>query len=738
MADVTFPLSVGGVKRLKDMGDGTYAEVVNSVAYNITGKFREAFEAYDPINGGRWAESKASGDLVFVDGNAAAASYLVISKDPLTAGTETYIEQLEALHFHMPTEIAVACSMSQRTLGQEFSIEAVDTSPQLADIPDIAISSITQTTTTLTIDTVAPHGLSVGKSIGVMGCSNPAANFPSLVVASVPSPTQLTCTAGPGGTIASQTITNPAGAKGSIYFRQRLGRANNGVALIFENTTVTNASIYLRSESGDALPSGTIAGSHATTVGTTAPIQLVNSAYQYAFGATTEYRMLLQSDRVQIVDAGVDATAQLTARATRTQVCPDPDESYKLRFRSTNNKALTVPVAQIVSAAKTASTTVTITTDRDHGLVLGDPVVIYGIRDQTATSFPNLLTATAVASIVSPTSFTIVQGTSGTATSFGGYVAKVNGGNLMSSLGGNAVVAQTAVLSTLSDGTRQLVLTGNTNWSGLSIGDLVEIIGCRNATDGATVGVDGPWKVANAATTTLTLVLPFTDQRVLPADFGSVNCGGGIIKRTDLRISFVRVFDYERLRVEALGRPTSDAASAMPVTVQNSVAVTMTSTGVAGTVAQDAAIGNPVTAGGRASNANPTAMSATGDSVANLSTMIGASVVRPYSIPEADWTYTGTLTTNADTAAKAAAGAGVKNYCTAIQVQNTHASVATTFIIKDGTTARFTINLPAAMTAPVDIEFPTPIPTAANAILNVACGTTGSNVLVNAQGYFAP
>ncbi len=718
---------------LNELAREYYSKNVNG-SQNISGKFREAFESYDPVNGGKWIEDKASGDLVFVDGNAAAASYLVISKDPLSAGTETSIELSPSLHFHMPTEIAVACSMSQRTLGQEFSVEAVDTSPQLSDVPDIAIASITQATTTLTIDTVAPHGLSVGKSIGIFGCSNPVANYPSLVVASAPSPTQITCTAGPGGTIASQTITNPAGAKGSIYFRQRLGRANNGVAQIFENATVTNASIYLRSESGDAMPSGTIAGSHSTTIGTTAPVQLVNSAYQYAFGATTEYRMLLQSDRVQIVDAAVDATAQTSARATRTQVCPDPDEAYKLRFRATNNKALTVPVAQIVSAVKTGTTTATITTDVPHGLVLADPVVIYGIRAQGATEFPNLVTATAVASVVDETTFTIVQGTAGTITSYGGYVAKVQGGNLMSALGANAVVAQSAVLSTLSDGTRQLVLTGNTNWAGLSIGDMVSLVGCRNAIDGGTLDVDGPWKVANSATTALTLVLPFAGQRTLPVDFGSTSCGGGIIKRTCLRVSFVRVFDYERLRVEALGRPTSDAGSAMPVTVQNAPSITLTSTTVAGTVAVDSAIGNPVTAGVRASNANIAAMSAAGDNVALLGTMIGAGIVKPYALPEAEWAYTGALTAASDVQVQAAAGAGIKRHVTLLQATNTGAS-AVDVILKDGTTARIQVTIPAGQS--VVLPLPTGIPTTANAILNVALSAVGT-VRVNILGYTAP
>jgi hypothetical protein len=144
----------------------------------------------------------------------------------------------------------------------------------------------------------------------------------------------------------------------------------------------------------------------------------------------------------------------------------------------------------------------------------------------------------------------------------------VQGGNLMSALGANAVVAQNATLTTLVDGTRQLVLTGNTNWAGLVIGDLANLVGVRANLTGVSLGVDGPWKVANFATTVLTLVLPFNGQRTLPADFAVTDCGGGVIKRTDLRMSFVRIFDYERLRVEALARSTGDTASAMPVVLQ--------------------------------------------------------------------------------------------------------------------------------------------------------------------------
>lgn len=81
----------------------------------------------------------------------------------------------------------------------------------------------------------------------------------------------------------------------------------------------------------------------------------------------------------------------------------------------------------------------------------------------------------------------------------------------------------------------------------------------------------------------------------MPADFGAVNCGGAVLKRTDLRISFVRVLDFERERVEIMPRPLSDQSAALAVNVQNTVpavavvttvgAVTASNTGLPGIIA---------------------------------------------------------------------------------------------------------------------------------------------------------
>lgn len=717
------PTRAAAIHTFTDDETGKVPHVIAESAANITTKFREAFENYAPNGGGKWLQTVGAGDVVAIDGNALAASYLVISKDPLTPNQVTSVETVGS--FSMPVEFSAGLSLSQRTLGQEFSIEVVDIDEPLTPKADLAIASIQQAVSVLTITTATPHGYYPGARVGVVGCADSRMNYPSLVVATVPTPTTMTLTAGPGGTIPS--VTAGPFTSGVLYMRSALGYAANGASQIFENASATNASFYIRSESGDVLPSGTVNGSHAVTVGTTAGIQGVNTPRAYAWQPTTEFRLALQADRAQWHDSPVDSIAATSNRSTRTQVIPDPQNLYKFRIRATNNEGLTVPVGRIVSAVKTGTTTATITTDVAHGLTTADQIVIYGIRDQAAASFPNLLTATAVASIVSATQFTVVIGTAATVTSYGGFVARINGGNLGSALGYSAVIAQSAVLAS-----GVLTLTGNATWSGLSIGDYVNVHGCGNNVDGTSLGVDGAWRIRDVASTSL--VLEPVGATVPPADFGSTNCGGGVIKRTDLRVSFVRVFDFERLRVESLARPSGDIASAQPVAVQNTVTATVASTTVAGTAAVDAAIGNPVTVGLRASNANVAAMSAAGDNVAALATMIGAQVTKPYALPEAGFNASLALTTTTAAVIQAAAGAGIKRHLTAIQAFNSGAAVVD-LIVLDGVTERWRLPLPVGV--PVLVNLPTEIVTTANAAINANLSAAGT-VRANFQGYTAP
>lgn len=517
-------------------------------AGNITTKFREAFEAYQP--GKTWIEGVAAGDLVMLDGNAAAASYLVISKDPLSSGTETVIESVATFDF--PFEAAIGLHTSQRTLGQEFAVEFVSTEEAIATPADVAISSMSQATTTLTVDTATPHGLKPGMRIAIRDCTDSRFNYPALVVASTPSASRFTATAGPGGNIPSLTA-GPA-TTGTVIYRSALGGAPNGSSMILENATATNASFYARAEAGDVLPSGTIIGNHAITTLTTASVQAINAALSYAFQPTDEFRFSAFVDGIQWSDVAVDSVAQSNSRRKVTQVVPDISASYKLRIRAKNSPSLSRPVAKIVSVTKSGSTTATVVTDQPHGLTTGDYVNTYGVRDTSA--FANLTTATVVASVVNATTFTIIWGSAVTATSYGGFVARANGGQTIQGVA-------TMVAQSVARTSNVLTLVGSATWSGVSIGDLVNLHGCRDSTNGADLGLDGSYRVRDIQTSSL--FLEPVGSAPTGANIGTTNCGGAVIRRTDLRISYVRILDFDRLRVEMLPRPIGDSSQAVPV-----------------------------------------------------------------------------------------------------------------------------------------------------------------------------
>ena len=521
------------------------------VPENITGKFRESFESFTP--GVNWTLVTGSGDIVQTDGNAVSASYLVISKDPLTAETETSLTYTGS--FPMPIETSVGLSMSQRTLGQELSMELVSTETPLTPVANIAISNIVQVTTTLTVTTSAAHGLVPGKRIGIRGItSDSRLNYPSVVVATTPSLTTFTVTAGPAGTIASGSL-GPFTNQGFVYFRSSMGYAQNGISEVFENTSVTNASIYLRSSSGDTLPSGTAIGNHSVTVSTLTAVTPTNSAYTYAFLPASEYRFILKSDMAQALDVAVDSSTTLPAsRQLRTQVIPDPTKEYTLRFRATNVDSLPIPNGKIVSAVKTGSSVATITTAANHGLTTGDFITIYGIGD--STNFANQTAQVQVASVPTSTTLTVSFGASVSATSAGGLVSRSQGGT-------NIQGVQAAVAAIASSTTTQLTLTSGTSSWTLIIGDYVNVYGLRNRATGADLGFDGVYKVVDQITSTLVLE-PLTGT-TLPAAIGSTNTGGAVIKRTDARISFVRIYEYLRERVEV--QPNGAFAASVPVSV---------------------------------------------------------------------------------------------------------------------------------------------------------------------------
>lgn len=243
--------------------------MIYSLAQNVTTKFREAFESYSPVSSRdaatedtRWLESKDAADIITLDGNAASASYLVISKSPLVQNTESSIETIQ--DFDMPMELSIGLHMSQRVVGTEAYVEMIDTDTPIATPDEIQVSAIQQAGTVLTITTPAPHGYVHGKRFCIADCADSRFNYQNLVVSAVVSPVQFQATAGANGTIPS--VTAGPFASGKIVFRPPFNGSQNGVNMCFENTTAANASLYIKSEGGDSLPSGTILGNHSVTV----------------------------------------------------------------------------------------------------------------------------------------------------------------------------------------------------------------------------------------------------------------------------------------------------------------------------------------------------------------------------------------------------------------------------------------------------------------------------------------
>lgn len=156
---------------------------------------------------------------------------------------------------------------------------------------------------------------------------------------------------------------------------------------------------------------------------------------------------------------------------------------------------------------------------------------------------------------------------------------------------------------------------------------------------------------------------------------------------------------------------------------------------VQGTVAHDGvAANNPVLNAGFAVNAEPAAV-ANGDVARLLTDLVGKLITLPYANPENFVAgKTADITGTSDTAVIAAQGAGVRIYVTHIIVTNSHATVGTFVLVKDGSTEIYN-GYAAAAGGGFALTLPVPLRLTANTALNVACATTGANVRASASGY---
>ena len=615
---------------------------------NVALALRDSFQTF--ASGTNWTLIQGTGDIVRTDGNSGGASYLVISKDPLTANTETTITSTAT--FAVPTELTTGISMSQRTLGQELAVELVSSDTPNTTVANLAISSISQSGTTLSVTTSTAHGLVPGARIGIFGVSSDSrANYPAIVVGNITNAFTFTVTQGPAGAISNNTFgpftTSTNGmyvyirpALGSI--RTDLGYAQDGMSFIFENSTVNSCSAYVRQDNGATWSSNTVNTNHTITIGSTVSQKYDNGTfYTYNFTPSTEYRMMLQSDRATLTDAGIDSATftGTNTRISKTQQVPNSSKTYRLRYRFTNDAGLTIPTAKIVSAVKASGTaTASITTASAHGLTVGDYVVIYGINDQT--NFANISSTHAqVLAAPAPvgTTFSVTFGATAasTVTSYGGMVARAQGGANYPTGFINLSVTF-AQVATNSAGSNELTITGTTGYStNVLIGDYVNVYGVRNTANGGDVGVDGTYKVVASSATTV--VLSPIGTTTLNSPIGSTACGGFVIKRTDARIHFSRMLNFQRERVELNAR--ADPSNGYPVLVNNSLTVG-TAFLATNSIATDIATGSIITTTTTTNYIQPSNPTLSYEVMINVSAATGTGQTMDVVIQESDDTGT--------------------------------------------------------------------------------------------------
>lgn len=510
---------------------------------NFLQKFRDGFVVSQP-DPNVWNEygfkfnSGGATGFVNAGGNSSGAAYMRISMCPLTPTSEYQLWTKRAFDF--PFRMGFGISASQRIVGQEIevSVGGLDSSGNFqvffGQDKNLPISgTVTVASNAATINFAIAHGLTGGDRVILVGNADSRLNVGPVVV-TVVNPTQITVPC----TLANGTYT----AGGNVKSADPVNFLSNAVGMLYETATAANASFVARRN-------GAKFRSINSTVSTTTALQPNTSPYTDSFMSAGDMELYANMEEVVYAMRPSDGLSGPNGSGRYSQGIPDEEFQYSIRLRVKNLENLTVPVARIVSIAKTGTTTATVTTDVPHGLTSTDQVQIYGVRDQAAASFPALTAQTAVSSIVSPTQFTVVIGTSATVSSAGGAVWKVQGSVLAP-----GVVSMAA--QSISRTSNVLTVVGSANWSGLLPGEYVHLYGC----DATSMGLyDGAYKVLRTSTTTLEL-----DS--VGADFASINCGGAIIKRTDIRIHYVRMAGYTRHAVEvANARGNSDASRAMSV-----------------------------------------------------------------------------------------------------------------------------------------------------------------------------
>lgn len=538
--------------------------VVNPDGSNVVGPaipsnvFRDGFSTQDAT---KWNFTNiAASDLLYNGGNAASASWLSIVKSALVA--DTYSEIVSLNSYPMSLYAAAGLTLSQRIMGQAFAFEfvGVDGNGNIINnnsVADIALSNtnaVVTSTNIVTFTSSSAHGLIPGDPIVLFGCGDSRLNMGPVVVSGTPTSTTFTVT-------SPQAISNgnyAQGAAGMVRFAPADNYASYLAALHWNNVTVTNTDTVTKN--GDRQPETVTVGFPTTnaTIPNENGINYTNVAYAFPQRPSGEYVMRLHNKFAQLLGKTMDSTAVTPNGVHRSENIPDNSRQYKVRFRARNFPNHAIPVGYIKAAAKSGSTTATLTIP-NHGLTTSDWIQIWNIRDQT--NFTNQSTAVQVASVIDANNITVVFGASATATSYGGFVFRVQGQQNLPALTASAI----QTYAKTSDGQRLSIVFGAAQNSLIIPGEIWTLYGLVDSTNTAQTALFGRYQVALSNTTNFTVELvPMDGQNLTGVSTTPANAGGGVIRNTEFRLHYFRTETETPQTTEIMGGVGDNDLSSAP------------------------------------------------------------------------------------------------------------------------------------------------------------------------------
>lgn len=491
-------------------------------------KWRDSFETLDAT---KWdyVTGKNASDAIVLGGNTTASGFVEVCLNAMAAASFTEVKGLNA--FAPPYRVGYGASVSQRQYGELaiVSISEVDSNGNRVIAPgetegffgpNLTISKISITSNVAVIAFTAPHDLKFDDLVVISGAADNRFNVQARVT-QIRSKYAITIplTYTNGNYALTATLNKIIVSKGSA----------NCAGFVYMDNLSANAVYFSRGQGSPEFLSAN------ASFGTSYTDALIPTAQPYAVNLQPRFmtEMVGTMDLQRWMSSPIDSLTSIGSSLKRTQAVPDPAKDYAMFFDVVALPNRAAPI-EILSVVKTGTTTATVTTVNPHGLQTGAYVYGYGSRDQTTLA--NLTSQTSV-TVTGPNTLTLAWGTAVTATYYGGMLIPAHGGYTIPG------ALNTAIMGTAWYNGRLYLGTYVT--TPFSMGDVVRLIGVKDATGTARPNMGGRFRVVainpnvqeagiatGASTTISTPTVTMTETGAVP--FGGFLTGTGLAANSNV------------------------------------------------------------------------------------------------------------------------------------------------------------------------------------------------------------